>query len=202
MKKLLIILPILALVAAGCNKADDSNTTPTPPDTTYQTPPAPTTATYSNATYNFQFDYPILAKFVSPTYTELSDKIVQVQIGADQYPKTNLADAAFAVSAQSAKTLDACLKLSAPENSDGFKTKTTVAGIDFYMTTTRGAAAGNLYEGKSYRAFINNGTCLELNETIHTGNIGNYPAGTVTEVDKTPVQAKLDIMLNSFEFTH
>lgn len=203
MKKLALLLLLVILVAASCNKTA-SNTTPPPAPAPTPTPPAaPTSQTYSNATYGFEFDYPLYMQFVTPTYPSLQDKIVQVQISADQYPKTNFGDAAFSVSAQAAKDLAACLKLTPPENGDGFKTKITLDGVDFYMTKSSGAAAGNLYESSVYRTVkAPNGACLEITETIHTGNIGNYPVGSVTEVNKADVQARLDTILNSFKFTN
>ncbi|HEV8601078.1 MAG TPA: hypothetical protein VGQ87_00580 [Patescibacteria group bacterium] len=190
MKKLLFLIAAFALVAAACNKTSDNNN---------QTP---TTQIYSNATYGFEFTYPVYMKFVGPTYASLQDKIVQLQIGQEQYPNTNFSDAAFAISATAPKDLADCLAQNPPEGSDGFKTKVTINGIDFYMTGSTGAAAGNLYESKIYRTMRGAiGDCIELNETIHTSNIGNYPAGAVTEVDKADVQAKLDSILNTFKFT-
>jgi hypothetical protein len=205
MKKLFITLVVIMAVAASCNKNNPPVTPPSPPPA--QTPPptppvSPTTQKYSNATYGFSFDYPVTAQFVTPSYPDLQDKIVQVQIGKDQYPNTNFGDAAFSVSAGAAKDLAACLKLSPPENGDGFKTKVTINGTDFYMTKSSGVGAGNLYESNIYRTVRSTGgACIELNETIHTSNIANYPAGTVTEVNKADVQTKLDTILNSFKFT-
>jgi hypothetical protein len=201
MKKLLLIVSLIALTAASCNKPasnDQTHNTPPPPP-----PPAtPTTQSYSNATYGFSFVYPTYMTFVTPTYASLQDKVTQVQIGKDQYPGTNFGDAAVSVSAQFAKDLAACLKLTPPENGDGFKTKASINGVDFYMTKSGGAGAGNLYESNVYRTVKSqNGACIEITETIHTSNIGNYPAGTVTEVNKADVQAKLDSVLQSFKFS-
>src|SRR6185369_8624220 len=145
----------------------------------------PTTQTYTNATYGLQFQYPLYMNFVTPTYANLTDKVVQAQIPQTQYPGTNFGDAAFAVSASAAKNLADCLKQSPPENGDGFKTKVSINGTDFYMTKSSGVGAGNLYESKIYRTVKSTGgACIELNETIHTSQIANYPAGTVTAVDK------------------
>jgi hypothetical protein len=200
MKKILIIAAVIALAAASCNNSQtpppDQTPTPTP------TPTAPAAQTYNNATYGFSFTYPDEWHFVTPTYASLQDQIVQVQLAGDQYPGTNFGDAAFTVSAQYAASLADCLKLSPPENGDGFKTPVVINGATFYKTASSGAGAGNFYESTVYRT-VNapNGACIELNETIHTSKIGNYPTGTVTEVDKTAVQARLDALLNSFQFS-
>lgn len=200
MKKLFIATFAILLVAAACNQSTPAVTPPvqTPPPT----PVTPTTQTYNNATYGFQFEYPLSMNFVTPSYASLQDKIVQVQIGKNQHPNTNFGDASVAISAQSAKSLADCLKLTPPENGDGFKTKVKIDGADFFMTKSSGVGAGNLYESTVFRTIKSvGGACIEINQTIHTSNIGNYPAGTVTEVNKADVQAKLDAILNSFKFT-
>ena len=155
--------------------------------------------TYKNGTYGFQFIYPTSLAFVTPNYANLEDKIAQLQIPQNSYPKTNFGDAAFAVSATNASSLDACLALNQPEGSDGFKTKVAINGTDFYMTKSSGAGAGNLYEANVYRAFVGNQNCIELNATVHTLNIGNFDPGTVTAVDKTAVQRQLNDILQSFK---
>jgi len=204
MKKLLITLIAVSAIAAACNSQPvtvSPSPTPTPAPTPTPTPVTPTTQTYSNATYGFVFDYPLYMQFVTPVYPNLQDKIVQVQIPQTNYPGTNFGDASFSVSAQSAKSLADCLKLTPPENGDGFKTKVSINGVDFYMTKSSGAGAGNLYESNVYRTVkAPNGACLELNETIHTSNIANYPTGTTAQVDMADVQAKLDSVLHSFKF--
>ena len=167
-------------------------------------PPSPTassTQTYSNATYGFSFAYPASMQVVTPTYGYLKDEVVQVQIPKSAYPGTNFDDAAISVSAQSAKSLNDCLALTPPEGSDGFKTKATINGVDFYMTNSNGAGAGNFYESKVYRTVKSpGGICIEISETIHTSNISNYPPGTVTESNQSDVQAKLDPIVQSFKF--
>ena len=138
---------------------------------------------------------------VTPTYGNLKDEVVQVQIPKKAYTGTNFDDAAISVSTQSAKSLNDCLSLTPPEGSDGFKTKITINGVSFYMTNSNGAGAGNFYESKVYRtAKSAGGTCIEISETIHTSNIGNYTPGTVTEVNQSDVQAKLDPIVQSFKF--
>ena len=195
MKKHLVLLAAIALLAAACNSKSNVGQVPPPP------PAAPTTQTFSNATYGFSFTYPIALQTTTPAYSLLEDKIVQLQIPQSAYPNTNFGDAAFSVSAQYAAGLGDCLKLNAPENSDGFKTKVTINDVDFYMTNSNGAGAGNLYQSKVYRTVKSTGgACIELMETIHTSNIGNYPPNTVTEVNTAPIQEQLDSILNSFKF--
>ena len=195
MKKLLLVTSLMVVSAASYGKQpNQSNNQKSRPATT------PSTQTYSNATYGFTFDYPKSMQLVTPTYGNLKDEVVQVEIPKSAYSGTNFDDAAISVSAQPSKSLNDCLALSPPEGSDGFKTKTTINGVDFYMTNSNGAGAGNFYDSKVYRTFRSTAdTCIEINETIHTSNIDNYTRGTVTEVKHFNVQARLDPIVQSFK---
>ena len=155
--------------------------------------------TYKNTTYNFIFNYPDSVSFVTPTYSNLEEKILQLQIPQSDYPKTNFGDAAFSVSTTYAKDLADCLAKNSPENSDGFKTPIKINDATFYKTSSSGVGAGNLYEATNYRTLTGTGTCIELVETIHTANIANYTPGSVTQVDKVNVQTRLDHILNTFK---
>lgn len=196
MKKTLIILLALPILAAACNKpAPTQNSDQNQSQTSDQ-------QTYSNATYGFEFTYPKSMQFTTPTYPNLQDKVVQVQIPQSAYPNTNFGDAAFSVSASFAKNLADCLAQTPPEGGDGFKTPVTINGVQFYMTSTTGAGAGNIYEGRIYRTIKSTGgACIELSEMLHTSNIGNYPPDTVTAVNKTTVERQLDAILKSFKFS-
>jgi hypothetical protein len=87
-----------------------------------------------------------------------------------------------------------------PDGGNGFKDTVTINGVKFYWTNGTGAGAGNLYDSKIYRNFTSP-NCLEFSVTIYTSNIGNYPPGTVTEVDKAPIWKKLDDILKTVKFT-
>ena len=193
-KKLLLVTSLMLLNVVWCDKQPHQSYKP-------PSPAASNTRTYSNATYGFTFDYPTSMELVTPTYGNLKDEVVQVQIPKEAYTGTNFDDAAISVSAQSAKSLDDCLALTPPEGSDGFKTKAIIHGVDFYVTKSSDAGAGNFYESKVYRTVKSKGgTCIEISETIHTSNIDNYTPGTVTEVNQSDVQAKLDPIVQSFKF--
>lgn len=194
MKKLLLVTSLMLLNVAWCDKQPNQSHKPPGPATS-------NTQTYSSATYGFTFDYSTSMELVTPTYGNLKDEVVQVQIPTKAYAGTNFDDAAISVSVQSAKSLNDCLALTPPEGSDGFKTKATINGVDFYMTNSNDAGAGNFYEFKVYRTVKNPGrTCIEISETIHTSNIGNYTPGAVAQVNQSDVQAKLDPIVQSFKF--
>lgn len=194
-----LTLAALALLAAGCNQSS-----PQPRDNSLDNQPPierrSDKETYRNATYGFEFAYPADMAFVTPSYASLQDKIVEITTKSNLYPETNFGDAAFSVSAQYARTLPACLALGHNDPEFG-KEPITINGVNFYLAKTTGAAAGNLYQSTLYRTLAGKATCLELMETVHTTNIGNYEPGTVTEVDQGPIKERLDGILNSFKFT-
>lgn len=192
MKKVLLIAAIL-LTAMGCSR---SQTITTPVDSNGS--PEAKTQTYQNQSLGFTFKYPVELKETNFPYNNLTNKVIQVGLNKDTYPKTNFNDAAFTVSYQTAKDLAQCLAFVRNE-SGTFKNTEVINGKTFYTLSGTGAGAGNLYEDRTYRTF-KDGECFELMETIHTSNIGNYPAGTVTEINKNPIWDKLDQTLKSFQF--
>lgn len=200
MKKLSLSLLLLSLMAAGCNyqSAVNQNSNSNQNANT-NTAPTEQLQTYNNSTYGVTFQYPQTMNFVTPTYALLQDKITELQIPQSAYPKTNFGDAAFSVSAAYAKDLATCLTMNPPENASGFKNQTQINGQTFYLAQSMGAAAGNRYDSTVYRTLSGKQTCIEVSETIHTSNIGNYPAGTVTEVNQGDVQSRLDAVLQTFK---
>lgn len=160
------------------------------------------TKLYTDANYGFSFRYPDNAALQQPTFTFFSGgavaQLAQLALSTQPYEGTNLAEALFTVNA--AKTsADKCLS-DFSEPPVGAGGDATVAGKPFKSVNISGAAAGNLYESRVYRGEAGN-TCFEIVETIHTGNIGNYPAGTVKEVDRSEVLGRLQQVLDSFKFT-
>lgn len=64
-------------------------------------------------------------------------------------------------------------------------------GSDFSYLASTGAAAGNMYEEQVWAATGTN-PCIAVRYMIHSGNIGNYPSGTVKEFDKTSLLRQFD----------
>ena len=71
-----------------------------------------------------------------------------------------------------------------------------INGRIFYTGTFQDFAAGSVYDSKIYRALVD-GRCFEAVQTIHTGNIVNYPAGTATEFDQSKAMNILNQMLET-----
>ncbi len=154
---------------------------------------------YRNASYNFEFQYPSEFEFVQPEYFSLREPIVQLSLPKEQYPKTNFGDAGFAVSYSASKNQKECLDASFIEKNKSFDRQQVIDGETFYVTAATGAAAGNIYQSRIFRIFKDH-LCFEIQQTVHTSNIGNYTPGAVSAVDQAPIWTKLDVILFSFKF--
>lgn len=115
-------------------------------------------------------------------------------------PKSNFAEAYLTVRIGiDADSIKNCYEK--PEQSGkAFATGPTINAIPFEMTTVMDAAAGNLYESRVYRT-LQNKRCYEITETVHTGNIANYPIGAVVEFDKEKAYTELNKIFQTFTLT-
>ena len=75
----------------------------------------------------------------------------------------------------------------------------TIGSSTYSVATTTGAAAGNLYEEQVF-ALQGSVPCTAVRYYIHSGNIGNYPQGTVREFDKSTLLSVFDTIRNSLHF--
>lgn len=78
----------------------------------------------------------------------------------------------------------------------------TINGVKYRVWEFGDAAAGNFYATKQYRTYFPaQQTCFEIDETLHTTNVGAYDPGTVTEFDKSKAQKYFDQIVDSIRFT-
>jgi hypothetical protein len=205
MKKFLFVSGML-LLALGCNRqannpytgaANNAPTTNSEPPSNSQ----PQLQGYANSTYGVSLQYPAGFTFTDVTYANLDQKIVQFALDRSNYPGTNFSDAGVAISMQTAASLKQCLQINLPENATGFKETRDINGTAFYTGQSAGVGAGNIYTSRVYRAYRNN-SCYEIDETIHTSNIGNYEPGTIKEVDPDTVWDRLDQVGKTFKFSN
>jgi hypothetical protein len=196
MKKLIL----LTLLLTACGGS------PSRPviDSPVVVPTEPALQSYQSADYGFSFQYPSewLNKSTDASYSTLGESLVVLELPKASYEGTNFGDATFSVNAQYVDSLEACLALSTSVEStevfaeDKFE---TVNGLTYFVVSGSGAGAGNLYESKYDRAFVN-GSCFEVVQTLHTTNIGNYDGEVVTEVNAAHVWERMDTIFQTLTF--
>ena len=75
---------------------------------------------------------------------------------------------------------------------DSKKTTTfTDNGVDYSVATGTDAGAGNIYDEAVF-AISGSSPCTAVRYFIHSGNIGNYPAGSTKEFDKAGIINEFD----------
>ncbi len=73
-------------------------------------------------------------------------------------------------------------------------------GVVYSVATTTGAAAGNIYEELVY-AIADSNPCIAVRYYIHSGNIDNYPAGSVQEFDHQKLIDAFDTIRHAITVT-
>jgi hypothetical protein len=68
--------------------------------------------------------------------------------------------------------------------------------VSYSLATTSGAGAGNFYEEWVF-ALASSSPCTAVRYFIHSGNIGNYPTGAVTEFDHAALIKDFDSIRRS-----
>lgn len=157
--------------------------------------------TYLDKKLSFSIQYPAIATtsaadfsgYLALTQTPLTSFVLP----RSMYEGTNLVDAGVYVGASSSPEVIRSCASSSPATGETATTSVTINDADFWVFESAGAGAGNFYETKTYRR-LENGWCVELVELLHSGNIANYPAGTVTEFDKAKFQNILEAIVHTY----
>jgi hypothetical protein len=123
--------------------------------------------------------------------------VVAIVLPAALFEGTNLGEAGVYVGASSSPAVTSSWNLPSAENGEISAGTVTLGGVSFAVFTSTGAAAGNIYEERIYRA-LRDGVCLEIVELLHSSNIGNYDPGTVVEFDKAKFQGYLEAIVRTF----
>lgn len=111
---------------------------------------------------------------------------------------TNLSEAAVVVGVSPDKgALANCER--AVDNQEIERGTADIRGATFHLFEATGVGAGNIYESKIYRTIMD-GSCYEIVELLHSGNIGNYPQDTVKEFDKAKFTGILENIVHTFVF--
>ncbi len=189
---------------AGPTTSQQSGTTLAPSTTTLaDILPAVSTVRYENQKFGFSMGRPASSPVETQgfeAYLPLTQtSVVGFTLTPEIFQGTNLLDAGVYVGASSDATV--VEKWNQPVADSGEKSAGTVEinGVSFAVFTSDEAAAGNIYEAKIYRT-LHDGTCFEIVELLHSGNIGNYDEGTVVEFDKAEMEGYLEAMVKTFAF--
>lgn len=134
--------------------------------------------------------------FLDNTLAKIS--LPKGQFGEEE-TKTNYVESYLVLSSsENSQYIASCRDFSDLNNAEK-KDQKNINGQEFQSVETKGAAAGNLYDSRVYRILRGN-ACYEIALTVHTGNIGNYPEGSVAEFDKNKAFAALEQILDSIKF--
>jgi membrane-bound inhibitor of C-type lysozyme len=156
------------------------------------------TQIYATSTLGFSLRFP--AGYVldgAYAYTEMGPgtaiKGVKVTIPAQATTGTNLSKDTY-VSVEELPNAATC---SADLFVDGGKASSfSDSGVDYSVATTSGAGAGNLYDEAVF-AIPGSSPCTAVRYFIHSTQVGNYPAGTVTQFDRTGLVNQFDLIRRS-----
>jgi hypothetical protein len=146
--------------------------------------------TYQNSLYNFEFSYPGNGKESTPTYGNLDEKLVQIDL-----PDEKVAEAQFIVTALPLGELNDCLTLSLPNDSVKFENKKTINGVEYYTADATDESGGERFDSKLYRTFQDN-ECFEFEQSVHTSSDDQ-----TSDTDKSAATASLESIMNSVKFT-
>lgn len=126
--------------------------------------------------------------------------VVAFELPKNLFDKTNLLEAGVFIGASSSPAAKSACTKPLKDTSESVLGTTTINGALWNVFSSTGAAAGNLYETKSYRT-VHGDLCFEMVELLHSGNIGNYSEGAVIEFDKAKFQTMLEAIAQTFTFT-
>ncbi|HVZ11149.1 MAG TPA: hypothetical protein VG941_01920 [Candidatus Paceibacterota bacterium] len=202
------VSPTVSVSVSGSPTAQPSVSSSASP-TAFVSPtptPSPTgPATYRSNQYGFQFQYD--SRFLLNNYQNLGSyfssggvQVANIAIPPELYPKTNFGSATANIVAR--------------PNSDGNQCQTYVTGADqtavmnrtethggnvFSTATLTEGAAGTAYQTRIYRLWRNQ-VCYEISLNVGIANIGNYPAGSVSEVNQADIWNRLTQIVDTFKF--
>jgi hypothetical protein len=159
-------------------------------------------ATYTNTNLSFSIQYPSTAVpsqddvsgFLQLTQTPITSFVLPANMSAG----TNLAEAGVYIGATTTPAIVSICTIAQQNLGEVAAGSATINGATFSVFTSTDAGAGNLYEGKIYRA-LQNGACLEIVELLHSGNIDNYTPGTVEAFDHAKFSGILEAIVQTYQ---
>lgn len=213
MKALLwVILALIIGLAAYFIYESQSAATIPPPTTTATTTtadlpeiiPGTPSVMYQDPQYGFSIYYPsttILKSTGFDGFLPLTQTpVIAFTLSRGLFQGTNLNEAGVYIGATTTPSIvSSCTEPSSQGDETEASSTATVNGTAFNVFDSTGAAAGNIYQEKTFRT-VENGTCFELVEMLHSGQLANYPAGTIVAFDQAQFSGILEAMVDTFTF--
>lgn len=216
MKKSLIIILIIVVVGIAAYLAINQNLLSGPsasinPSASSMSSSSPLPSgwqTYRDSNFGFEISYPadfVLSEGGSQNYdvgeffVGSGQNVVTISFSEDSYLDTNFLDGFLTVSISQNTSEQSCRQAQREGDTQiiNLSAFSSINNLAFWRGETSGAAAGTLAKDIIYHVFLN-GACYEITENLFEGNIGNYPPGTVTQVNETEVFNKMDAILATF----
>jgi membrane-bound inhibitor of C-type lysozyme len=126
--------------------------------------------------------------------------LAQIDVPKSTEPGTNFSDAKFTVGTSAdTNAVKNCLTYNPTGGASSTPTMVALNGTTYTVFHSSDAGAGNLYDTTSYRA-VKNSQCYAIEYTVHSTQIGNYPAGTVSAFNANDVQSIFGTIMMNFRF--
>lgn len=157
--------------------------------------------TFFSQEYELEIKYPKNFEVGESTLIFLPG-LVRISAPQDLFPGTNLIEAyvSLGVGEQpEVPSLPSSYCYKNPDTGATLAKTENINGAVFYKGDASGVGLGNLYESTIYR-ILKSDKCYEIVVTIHTGNVGNYPEGTVVEFDRNLILPTLNQMVHTLKF--
>jgi hypothetical protein len=159
---------------------------------------------YSDPQFGFNIYYPSTTVLESTGFDGFlpltQTPVIGLKLSPDLYAGTNLTEAGVYIGATTTPSIvSTCTDPMTSSGETEASSTVAIGGATFSVFNSTGAGAGNIYQEKEFRT-VQSGTCFEIVELLHSGQIANYPSGTVTAFDETKFSGILDAMVNTFTF--
>ncbi len=207
MKWIFASFVVIILIGAGLYFSATSNNPGTAQTaTTPEIIPGVENKTYTSTDPNLAFtiEYPATASSSEVDYTGYlpltQHSIASFTLPRSMFEGTNLGEAGVYIGANSSASVVKNCTLAQTNSGEKAQGIATINGTTFNVFASTGVGAGNIYDETIYRTVARD-ACIEIVELLHSGNIGNYPPGSVTQFDRAKFKGYLDGMLNTLQFS-
>jgi hypothetical protein len=164
--------------------------------------PGVTSALYENKELGFSLARPASTLVVAQGFEGFlpltQTPVVALTLPEQLFAGTNLTEAGVYVGASSAAGVTSNWNVPVADSGESAAGTAEINGLTFAVFNSEEGAAGNIYLEKVYRT-LHGGTCLEIVELLHSGEIGNYPPD-VKEFDRAKFEGYLEAMVHTLTF--